>query len=637
MAVNPALEVLFAQWSPDQSRYTRGQGVLRLSGPSAKVRIYGYNSASGGTMRALSGGTYTLLIDGVQAATVTPAVGANVADFTVDATALSTGWHELQAVPSVAGESCIPYFALVLNAGVAVGADYTPVARASYGMAMSPGTYHWGKAPYVYAPKPRPLAPRERVPFDTMLPGAQLHAEQLVPLRFGDTHRVCMTTEGVLTSFANQPYHWAQLVAKIPGVPLLDGPRGVGTVCMLTHLEVGTAAPPSMGFVNNTYFCDPWRVGKVRADGTVVTLAGFRHKGIAPHWQNKDLADPAHLELVGDWSAIPAERRGFRELWGMAWDERTFVTDESAAPIPSERNLKPHITGIVLFLADTQNSRVCKLEFSPTSHAVPPKVTEFIVGLADPWDVVCADGVLYVSERQSHRIAAYDATTGAFIRVVVQGQALARIDQNREVVRLASVDVCRAAVAVAPEGLALQDGWLYWGSKAQEQIKRINLATGDVELITNIRADGNSKFCKIAISDGTFGPRGLVGYATWSNANYGWPSLTTKDTGWGLGDAAINRRMAGPIGHFGYATCVGFGGGQMVLGGQDEGLIRVTKRVPTDVVQTPAFKAGEKEFAAAGYDLLHGDGGFGFFGLPLPFGESPNIDAFLTLHGHTKD
>lgn len=636
MTVNPVLMVLFAQWSPDLSRYTRGQGVLRLSGSAARVRVYGYNAATGGTMRALTGGTYTLLIDGVTAATVTPASGANTIDFTVDATALAPGWHELRVVPSIAGESCLPYFALVAHGDVAGPSAWTPLARGSYWLSQRPPLYQFGKAPAVYAPTPRPLAKRQRIEFSAIVPGAELHAAQLVPVRFGDTHRVCQTRDGALTSFANQPYHWAQMVAKLPTVPLLDGPRGVGTVCMATHLEVGTAAPPSLGFVNNTYFCDPWRVGKIREDGTVVTLAGYRHRGIATHWQ-----DQPQVELVGDWSAIPPERRGFRELWGMAWDERTFVTDEGAEPIQAEKNLKPHITGIVVFVADSQNSRICKLEFDPRSHATPPKVTEHITGLSDPWDVQCADGVLYVSERQAHRIAAYDATTGAFLRVVVQGEALALVDKNREVVRLAALDACRTAVAVAPEGIALQDGWLYWGSKAQAQVKRVHLIDGAVEAHSTLRVDDNTKFVKLAVSDGTFGPRGLVACATWSNGDYGWPQIKRKGDStwsmWSLGDDAQLGRIAGQPAGFVYVSAVAFGGGQMLFGGANEGIVRVTRKLPVDTATSASAKAGYKQWIDRGYDLLHGSSGHGFYGLPLPWGETPEIDAFLNSHGHTKD
>ena len=40
----------------------------------------------------------------------------------------------------------------------------------------------------------------------------------------------------------------------------------------------------------------------------VVTLAGYRHKDMASYWN-----DPTSAELVGDWSSIPANRRGFAQ------------------------------------------------------------------------------------------------------------------------------------------------------------------------------------------------------------------------------------------------------------------------------------------------------------------------------------
>lgn len=639
MNVNPALEVIFGEWSPQFSRYTRAQGILRLTGTSAKVPIFGFNSATGGSFRPLSGGIYALLIDGVQAATVTPTAGATSTFFIVDATALATGWHELQVVPAIPGESCIPYYALVVHDGDASGSDYTPVATGSHSLALDRTPNYWyGKAPATYSPTKLPLAPRERVPFATILPPAELHCEQLVPMRYGDEHRVCKTEDGALTSFSNQAYNWSSLLTKLPEVPLLDGPRGVGTVCMATHLEVGTAAPPGVGFVNNTYFCDPWRVGKVRQDGAIITMVGYRHKGIASHWQD---AAP-DLELVGDWSAIPADRRGCWEVWGMAWDRRrdggNNVGDPS--PDPRERGLIPHPVGggAVIFLSDSQHNRIVRCEFPHDTHFdySRTKATEFLTGLNDPWDCVGDAGVLYVSERKSHRICAYSMDTGELLRVVVQGQALAMIGADREARRTVSLDAARAAVCVAPEGLFLQDGWLYWGSRAQGQVKRVHLESGEIEVVHTLAMDDNIKFVKIALSDGSFGPRGLLAMATWSAADFGWPRFVHNGAGWGLGSASYSEKIAGQNAHPNYPTAVGFGGGQMVFGGVNEGILRVTKRLPTDTVASAAVKAGAVEWVDGGHNLLHGHFGFGFFGLPLPWGASANIDAFLKHYGHKE-
>lgn len=637
MSVDSARMVIFEQWSPELSRYTRAQGILRLSGAASRVRIHGYNAASGGAFRPLAGGTYTLMVDGVAVDSKTPKPGDTQADFSVDATKLATGWHELRVEPSVPGESCIPYYAVIAGPSA-----WIPVARGSYWLSQEPPLYQFGRAPGEYAPTPRPLVARERVEFSTLVPAAQLHAEQLVPRRFGDTHRVCKSSDGVLSSFSVQPYHWFDLVAQYPRVPLLDGPRGVGTVCMATHLEVGTAAPPSLGFINNTYFCDPWRLGKIRRDGTVITLVGYRHKGIASHWQDK----APDLELVGDWSAIPVERRGFWELWGMAWDMRRAGGNNTGEPSPDprERGLIPHPVGggMIAYLADSQHNRVVRCEFPHDTHFDynRTKITEFLTGINDPWDCVSDNGILYVSERKAHRICAYSMDTGELLRVVVQGQALATVDKGRESLRLASLEDCRKAVCVAPEGLALQDGWLYFGSKAQGQVKRVNLTTGEIDVHYNLRLDDNTKFVKIAISDGSFGPRGLVACATWSNGDFGWPQIkergATLYSSWELGYASTQGGVAGTPGGFVYVTAVAFGGGQMVFGGANEGVLRVTKRLPADALPSASVKAGATEFHNKGYDMLHGPSGFGFYGIPLPWGESANIDAFLRHNGHKE-
>ena len=57
-----------------------------------------------------------------------------------------------------------------------------------------------------------------------------------------------------------QAYYWSTVASnEFPaGIAVLDGPRGVGTVAMATHLQVGRNG--------GVYFCDPWRVGQYRAE-----------------------------------------------------------------------------------------------------------------------------------------------------------------------------------------------------------------------------------------------------------------------------------------------------------------------------------------------------------------------------------
>lgn len=622
-ALSSSRLLLIEGYAGESSAYTRSQAVLRLSGDKARVRVFGFNMAAGAPERVLTGGDYTLLIDGLPAATMTVAAATvKRMDFAVDATKLPPGWHWLD-VTCTTGETCIPYAALVVHGAVAGPSAFTPVSRASYELAMrGDGVYHWADAPPAYAPVPRPLALRTAAPFSAALPRTDLHCTQLVPLRFGDTYRPAVTKEGALTSAAAQPYHWHQMASKGTTIPLLDGPRGVGTVCMTTHLQVGRNG--------GAYFCDHVRMGHISADGTVKTLVGTRHRQPMSHWQ-----DPPVMDLVGDWSAVPVERRGCHELWGMAWWLRTLATDEAAQAMPNGVNgmEKPHTVGPVCFLADSQNNRVLRVEFDRASHATPAKVTEFLTGLGDPWDVVCAGDELFVSERTAHRIAVYSAETGAFLRVLVQGSALAVVDRNREVTRTFSLAECQAAACVAPEGLYLHDGHLYFGSKAQAQVRRIPLAGGDITVVATFGVDGNTKFCKFSVSDGTTGPAGTVFIASWSNRTLGMPDTILPNGGsWKWWDYA--KGGVGAWAQFGYPTAVASANGRILVGGINEGVLMVTAKQPGDSPPTTQVMTGRAEFFARGLDLLHGDEGFGYYGISLPWGESPAIDAFLAYIGH---
>jgi hypothetical protein len=605
------------------SRYERFRRLHVLEGDTARLAFHGFDFSSGGTQITLRSGSYSLLLDGAVAGTATVAAGAKEAEFDVDLSGVAAGWRRAQIAGLATDETSPTWFVFVKKGAVAPQA-FTPVVRGTYELTQRGGGYHaWAEAPATYNPTARPLTPRSAVAFSTPISRRDMHCTHLVPLRFGDMHRVNRSVDGIVSSFDMQAYFWSDMIAIKPRLACLDGPRGVGTVLMATHLEVGKG--PS----GNIFFCDPWRVGKISPNGTITTLAGFRSTSPMRHWH-----DPAEVELVGDWSAVPVERRGFHELWGMAWDERTLGVNAAAAPIPSEGGQQPHLVGPVAFVTDTQNNRVCKLEFSPTDRSVPPKVTEFIVGLSDPWDIVFRDGVLYVSERLAHRISAFDALTGRYLRDVVKGAALASLDRNRELVRLSTMTAIRAERCVAPEGLYRIDDWLYFGSKAQAQIRRINLVTGAFEVVSTVPTDDNSKFVKFAVSDGTFGPKGAVFTCTWSNAEYGLcgSSLPNGDTWWWFSNSGGTGRWS----EFVYPAAVGLGQGRLVLGGANEGVLMITQRQAGDQEMSEEAIAGEKEFNSRGLNLLHGDSGYGFYGLPLPWGVSSNIDAFLSASGHTR-
>jgi pimeloyl-ACP methyl ester carboxylesterase len=629
------------------SRYERFQQLEVLSGSSAQLQFRLWDLASGGVILTIPAGVYELLVDDVSQSSVTMPAGQVLGTFTLDITGIADGWHILDIV-RVADptHSCAPWAVFVNKAGgEAVSHDEVPVMHGSYELAHYGLDHYWAMVPAVYDPTPMPLPSRSCPSFSTADAHTTLFRENMTPSRHEtNINRVSITSDGVKSTFNTQNYFYQDLVREFPNVHLLDGPRGVGTLMMPTHIM-----PDRHG---GAYCLDPWRVVRVSNDGTITTRCGYRH-GSPPHnW----LENGEGLELVGDWSAIPVDRRGFHELWGGAFDLNTVAFANLDTGAPQQLNSvngemeHPHSVGPRLFVADSQNNRICLLTFTRDSFTAEPVVTEFLTGLGDPWDVVwsvgteegLSTGVIYVSERTSHRIACYNATTGAFIRTVVEGAALASVNESRKVTPLAPLATIRAEDVVAPEGLFLQDGWLYYGSKAMQEVRRVNLDDGEIEVVCRPLIDTNSEYVKITVSDGTFGPLGMVFTFTFSNARFGMPEAWLPDTGpagtrWGLTGSAsfLSRGRGGLYTSLGYPTAGGVGQGRLYCGSTEEGLARISKVATSDpTVNETRYNNGATMYKALGYKLVYGDDGFGHQGLELPWGVHADMDYYLQWHGH---
>lgn len=622
--LNMARVLLWAPWL-EQSRYQRYQKLAIITTVSNTVLLRATDQASGGNPRAFLQPQYTVLVDGAEHVTIAPPAGSTSFAVPFDLSRLAEGWHWID-IRQDGIETCAPYFMYVQHGAQPVPQPFAPVMIGSHSIGSNAQIW-WANVPANYAPTTAPMPVREYPASSAPITRASIIQTNLAPWRNGDIYRPMDIGGGCLGVFSRQAYFFDHLTAARPYLPSLDGPRGVGSVSMATHLQVGRTG--------GVYFTDPWRVGHISPAGTVKTLVGWRHK---QPMKLDSMADDA-IELMGDWSAIPEGRCGFHELWGMAWDQRTLTV--AGDPIPNGANgpEQPHVVGPVMFVADSQRNRVCRIEFDPRSHDTPAKVTEFITGINDPWDLACADGVLYVSERQAHRIAAYDATTGAFLRVVVQGSALAVV-RNRKMVRTVGLDITRAQPCVAPEGLFFQDGWLYFASLAQAQIRKIDVNTGEMRIVCDVPVDGQSMFVKIAVGDGTFGPRGMLAATTWSSTQMGRPLLWNPD-GTAIGWTNGNGGGQGPGPCFetiGYSGAVGIGNARMVFSSAAEGVIQVSRALPTDkVISSGDWHAARLEYWYAGHELTNGAGGWGFFGLPLPLGKSQELDAYLQAYGHSPD
>lgn len=615
-------------------RYVRNIPTLGATSLASGLYVQVNNHKSGQPKQPFQAPSYNLVLmsTGTVVATCVPVPGSIKMRFpkltAAQIAALPRVLDMLDIVPSVpTNETVHPVWIDLLRGEPQT---FAPVQTGSYGLVNKGGpTARWGRLPLAINPAvAHPLAPRACAPMAGHPDISTMFKRDIVPAIDGDPPYLHVNAKGLKTCSGPHGYGWSSFVAAMPRVVLRDGPRGIGTVVGATHIGLGTPRIPGAPTGREAvYFTDSWRVGKVSYDGTVRTLAGYRHGSDG-------------LELVGDWSAVPEARRGFHELWGLAWDKRTLRSHPTAPPIPNGENGPevPHAVPPVAFVADSQHNRICRLEFDADSHETEVKVTEFIVGLNDPFDVVYKDGLLYVSERLSHRISAFDATTGAYVRTVVEGPALSGLNSGRMVVVYGSLAERRAASVVGPEGLALLGDWLYYGSRAAESVRRIHLTTGVIEDACFPYFDtspGGSQFCKIAVrGDGT------VFASTWEVSAKSAPRAHKPDgTVWAVHTAGSADFRAGRGGLYldnGYNTACAVDDFRLIFSGADYGLCELSLALPSDPpdIDAALYVQGEREYETAGYRLTHGIDGYGQFGYPLPWGRSAALDYYLTTHGH---
>jgi hypothetical protein len=598
-------------WS---ANYQRGTEHIEWQ-PGATVRLRYLR----GRLRELPGvangpfpaHTYTLMIDGVQVASAAVPEGARSWDFVFTAP-LTPGWHALTVggLRESEQETGITYFAAVSGGDVGL----VPVVQSSLELS------HRGGADYAHAWAWVPVTagvarPTPDYTFAPVLTEADMVADLLVP---GDDEVPTILSQrasGTWTSAGYQGYFWDQAIGLTKSLPhAKDGARGIGTICMPTHIEVGRATQtedPASTPRRNTYVCEPRRLVRVSNTGEVVTLAGHRnrtgHSDVPP-------------ELVGDWSAIPAARRGFRLLWGMCWDSRTLTVDPSLPPVDGR---PPHPASPRAYVADSMNSRVCRVEFDGRSHDTPAKVSEVFTS-PGVWDCVEHDGTMLVSLRDQHRVVRV-TFDGTILDVVAQRDSSLPGDATvdaRHIARLSvgtTLDQARAHATLAPEGLYVLDGLLYIGSNVQRQITVIDLDTKAV--VRTIPLPGSRwHFVKLAVSDGSYGPRGTVFFCTFD--------ITEGARAYGIkpdGTRFLNRGSM--YGLEGYQFACGVGGGRLIVGGSNYGLLRFRKGARPDEA---LYRQGEREYEAMHGRIMYGPRGVGRFDVPA---ASEALRYYLTANG----
>ena len=161
-----------------------------------------------------------------------------------------------------------------------------------------------------------------------------------------------------------------------------------------------------------------------------------------------------------------------------------------------------------------------------------------------------------------------------------------------------------------------------------------------MEIVVNV-STSRDFFLKIAASDGTFGPRGTVFVTDWTVGNHGFPYAYLPDgTRWAINSyssEALPNGAGGVYESFGYSGAVAVRNGRMLFGGAMEGVVEMRAApVGAAAIDRRLYAAGKACWLADGLHLTHGVGGWGYYGLPLPWGHSPETNHYMLVHGHTQ-
>jgi hypothetical protein len=637
LAVTPlgdGSRILAIQYHESGDTYDRFTRLLYWSGPTAPVTMFRRTQVSGAGY--LPARAYTLLVDGKSAGFFSFLAGQVWCQIKVDPMEHAAGWVRLEVTGGADGEVSVPWFAY--NDRGQAKPDFMPVLESSHKTPTDPTqlehAFAWEAASYT--PTPAPLVRREYPPVDAT---TRVRAQCVTrPERSVNLTVPAVDQHGAVCAQGIQSYFWYRQLDRWPTTPLLDGPRGVGTHGYVTHIEVGEGRrAPGGPLMHSFYFSDPWRIVRGKEDGGTETLLGYRHAGMASYWE--DGAKQRTLELIGNWSAVPAERRGLWGVRGFCWDQASLAVDENAAPIAAEEGRLPHVVAPVMYVAEqresgkglAQTGRVLRVEFDARAHGVPPKITELATGLNGPWGIVDDGARVIVALRNASQVIAIDKATGLQNILLAGNATFAPVGNSGVPQLLALRDDRRAESILAPECLKIQDGHLYVGSFAAEGIKRFDLQTMlvDAGYLVPVRMARQSWFVEFALSDGGFGPRGTAFVQTWGQTDHAGMYGTQPD-----GKRFVAHAPAAPWDKGqGYPAAVATFGGRLYTAASNLGLTRYGAALSSDIVIDPALYAqGEREWDALHGNLRWGSMGFGNHGHPLPWGRSSAIDHYLSAH-----
>lgn len=549
------------------------------------------------------------------------------------------GWHLIE-VGTDNGEQTIP--SLVFIDRGEGEPDYLPIVPISQEDFVKEHPYIIQWVPNTFQPVANPLAHAPSGPYDGIPDASELWREIIVPEDQSRYYPV-YTDEGVKTAAADQMYYTGVVTNDMPQWPLLDGPRGVGNLMPAMHIEYGTAMCPETGRVGILYVQESHRVVKIRPDGEIKTLFGWRSK---PEHMSAPDAKPVY-DLIGDWQ-MPDDRKGMAHGWGISWDSRTLRTNFDAPRIASERGLNPHFDpdgdgyGPTMYVTDDlHGGRILKAEGGSHSHDTPFRVTEWSKQSRNYWDIAehpDQDGRQISTVQEDAEIVILDEN-GNEIDVFVKGEKLANVHPENRIVSTPyrDMDFLRRPDCVAPQGLFVVGRWVYWGDSIQRQLKRRHIDTGEtVTVIKDGPVARSYSYYKFAIG------HGIIALQVWDNKNGGAPFFYDMDGNpIDLGKFSGNGLMRGRGPWWegaGYGSAVGIDPREFriaynsVWGGLNE--LRLAQPDDPDYDRRK-YQDGKDQMKNKGYLERFGRGGWGnWWGEPLPWGESDDIDYYLEACDH---
>ena len=240
-----------AQWG--SSRYERFQNPLILTATAVSLPFHGRNLAGGGSGAPFAYPRYEWAVDGVTRASYTRKASEYAGTLVGALADEADGLHAFDIFGIAADgtrKQLMRHYGYIDRNGGAKNETRVALQTCSRewdstsASGISPVCYQAVVLPISVAMSTRvkPLTPRLGVPFSTALPMTQLTKINLSPVtRNGNVPKypLCVTKSGVRVSEQRMSYFKGDQTFPYPILPLIDGPRGVGTIPMPLNLIPG--------------------------------------------------------------------------------------------------------------------------------------------------------------------------------------------------------------------------------------------------------------------------------------------------------------------------------------------------------------------------------------------------------------